>query len=352
MTAIRASTFFRSLIIFFTVLIVCGSFFGSRLGLFASLRQSVRFRQGAPALSTSDENLIGRGWPQIIWQTSKRPDYDLYKEEREVYNTWRWKNPDYQQELMTDEKMEEYVRKQYPATDVEKVYFEMQDYIMRSDLIRYLILLKDGGLYSDLDVGCEKPINQWLPLDIEEQAGVVLGVEVDNKFGPDGRTFDGGEDLFELVNWTIMTRPGQPFMRFLVKRVINNVRRMTKAQENVVGDLEHSVQQVLDTTGPGALTAAFFDYASDITRSKVTYQNFTKMTEPRLVGEVVILPIYSFGAGHQVQWGDSNQRQRRFWSITTSMVVGRGIMLGCLHRHQRMTNLIMIDEQSCKRDAT
>ena len=233
----------------------------------------------------------------------------LDDEDRQHVMTWSDLNPEYRHEVLTDEMMDDYVKDHFHLShpDVEEIYFDVKDYILRSDMIRYLLLLADGGVYNDLDVGCEKPINTWVPAQYKENAGVVLGVEVDNKFGPDGRTFQGGQDLFQLVNWTIMSKPNQPFMWFLVTRVMDNIKRLAASLNQPISKIEYSIQDVLDVTGPAALTRAFFDYASDITDSNVTYHNFTKMTKPRLIGEVVILPIHAFGAGHQVEWAGWKQ---------------------------------------------
>ena len=233
----------------------------------------------------------------------------LGDEEREHVRTWAELNPEYRHEILTDEMMEEYVKDHFHISHpkIEEIYFDVQDYILRSDLIRYLILLADGGIYNDLDVGCEKPIKTWVPSQYKDGAGILLGVEVDNKFGPDGRTFQGGEDLFQLVNWTIMSKPNQPFMWYLVTRVIENIKSLAASQNLPISKTTFSIQNVLDVTGPAALTKAFFEYASDITNSNVTYHNFTKLTRPRLIGEVVILPIQAFGAGHQVEWAGWEQ---------------------------------------------
>ena len=221
-------------------------------------------------------------------------------------------NPDYEHVIMTDERMAQYVREKYGGTEFEEMYFELQDYILLSDLIRYLILLHDGGVYNDLDVGCEKPIDQWLPKHFADEAGVILGVEVDNNFGPDGRTFQNGEDLFELVNWTMMAKRNQPFMRFLVTRVFENLRAKAEQQNITMRHLElHSIQEVLETTGPGALTQALFEYATNVTGVTVTYKALSKIQDPVLIGEVLILPIHAFGAGHQVEWAGFERDQSK-----------------------------------------
>lgn len=233
----------------------------------------------------------------------------MSEEDRIHFGTWADMNPDWGQEVLTDEIMEIYVRNHFHETQpqIEELYFDIKDYILRSDLIRYLVLLADGGVYNDLDVGCEKPISTWVPEKFEDTAGILLGVEVDNKYGPDGRTFTNGEDLFELVNWTIMSKSNQPFMWFLVQRVMENIKKLAASKNVAISEMVPAIPDVLVTTGPAALTTAFFDYASDITGTSVTYKNFTKITEPQIVGEVVILPIQAFGAGHQVRWAGFKQ---------------------------------------------
>ena len=262
-----------------------------------------------PSTDIQADRPPGKEWTHKIWQTSKYPATAMSEEDLGHFKTWADWNPGWGHEVLTDEVMESYVRAQFHETQpqMEDLYFEVKDYILRSDLIRYFVMLADGGVYNDLDVGCEKPISTWVPKQFEDTAGILLGVEVDNKFGPDGRTFTNGEDLFELVNWTIMSKPYQPFMWFLVQRVMENIRSLAASKNQAISEMVPTIPEVLVTTGPAALTTAFFDYASNLTGTDVTFKNFTKMTESQIVGEVVILPIQAFGAGHQVEWAGLKQ---------------------------------------------
>lgn len=88
---------------------------------------------------------------------------------------------------------------------------------------------------------------------------------------------------------------------------MENLQELAVSHDTIISKMTYSVQEVLNATGPAALTEAFFDYASNITASNVAHNNFTKMTRPRLVGEVVVLPINAFGAGHQVEWAGFKQ---------------------------------------------
>ena len=275
-----------------------------RSGHLASIPTTFDYQKVPSPTAIQADDSPGKGWTHIVWQTSKYPVTELSEEDQEHFETWGDMNPGWGHELLTDDLMESYVRDHFHETQpaMEELYLEVKDYILRSDLIRYFVMLVDGGVYNDLDVGCEKPISTWVPKQFEATAGILLGVEVDNKFGPDGRTFTNGEDLFELVNWTIMSKPDQPFMWFLAKRVMENIRNLAASKSQAVSEIAPTIPDVLVTTGPAALTTAFFDYASNLTGMNVTYKNFTKITEPQLVGEVVILPIQAFGAGHQVRW--------------------------------------------------
>jgi mannosyltransferase OCH1-like enzyme len=305
MGIIGPSSFVKTFTILALFVVIISYTYWSNLG-----SPSVVFIHRKPNFSDFQfDTPTGQNWTHRIWQTSRHPVVSIGDEDREHVKTWSDLNPDYRHEVLTDEMMESYVKDHFHVShpEIEQMYSEAKDYILRSDLIRYLILLADGGVYNDLDVGCVKPISTWVPKQYKDSAGIVLGVEVDNKYGPDGRTFTNGADLFQLVNWTIMSKPNQPFIWFLVKRVIDNIKNLARSQQKSISDLTYTIQDVLYSTGPAALTRAFFDYASDITGSNVTYHNFTKIREPRLIGEVVILPIQAFGAGHQVEWAGGKQ---------------------------------------------
>lgn len=303
---IRISSFIKALSILGVLVLIFGYTYSGHLARIPTASENQKLPHPT---DIEADHPPGQEWTHKIWQTSKYPVTGMSEEDREHFETWADMNPGWGHEVLTDEIMESYVRDRFHETQpgMEELYFEVKDYILRSDLIRYFVMLADGGVYNDLDVGCEKPISTWVPKQFEATAGILLGVEVDNKFGPDGRTFTKGEDLFELVNWTIMSKPYQPFMWFLVQRVMENIRNLAASKNEAISEMVPTIPDVLVTTGPSALTTAFFDYASNLTRTSVTYKNFTKITEPQIVGEVVILPIQAFGAGHQVEWAGLKQ---------------------------------------------
>ncbi|KAL8860149.1 MAG: hypothetical protein Q9178_003413 [Gyalolechia marmorata] len=241
-------------------------------------------------------------FPKRIWTTGPLSPMRIKKEDADHVRTWMDQNPEYRYELLTDGGAETYVKDHFLGdSKISDTYLSLSDYIMRADLIRYLALLKDGGVYSDLDVGCLRPIDLWIPPAFKDNTSVVLGIEIDNEMGPNK------SKLFELVNWTIMSRRNAPFMRFLVDRVIGNLEKAAARHDTTLFSLQPKRQEVIDVTGPAALTEAAFQYLSERTQTAVNMQTFTKMRRPKLVADILVLPINAFGAGHQVQWSGTDE---------------------------------------------
>ncbi|KAL8734006.1 MAG: hypothetical protein Q9166_001767 [cf. Caloplaca sp. 2 TL-2023] len=241
-------------------------------------------------------------FPKRIWTTGPLSPMRIKKEDAEHVRTWMDQNPEHRYELLTDGGAETYVKDRFSDdSKILNTYLSLGDYIMRADLIRYLALLKDGGVYNDVDVGCMKPIELWIPPKFKDNTSVVLGIEVDNEMGPNK------SKLFELVNWTILSRRNAPFMRYLVDRVIWNLEKAAIRHNTTLNNLEPKRQEVIDVTGPAALTEAAFQYLSEKTQTTVNMHNFTKMRKPKLVADILVLPINAFGAGHQVKWSGTDE---------------------------------------------
>lgn len=267
----------------------------------SSFPLSIHSSTGKSAAESQD-NTILEDFPKRIWTTGPLSPMRLKKEDADHVRTWMDQNQDHRFELLTDGAAETYVKDRLPVDDkISHTYLSLQDFIMRADFIRYLVLLKDGGVYNDVDVGCLKPIDLWIPARFKDNTSVVLGVEVDNEMGPDK------SKLFELVNWTIMARRNAPFMRYLVDSVVRNLEQTAIKHNTTLYNLNPKRQEVIDVTGPMALTQAAFRYLSDKTGTTINMQNFTKMRQPKLVADILVLPINAFGAGHQVQWSGADE---------------------------------------------
>ena len=90
-------------------------------------------------------------------------------------------NQKHRYEIITQHSAESYVRDRFAhRPDIEEVFIDLQDPILRADLIRYLVLLGDGGTYSDIDTMSLKPIEDWVPPAFKDKVNLVIGIEYDS----------------------------------------------------------------------------------------------------------------------------------------------------------------------------
>ncbi|CAI6815150.1 BFH_HP2_G0054300.mRNA.1.CDS.1 [Saccharomyces cerevisiae] len=113
--------------------------------------------------------------PKIIHQTYKTEDIpEHWKEGRQKCLDL---HPDYKYILWTDEMAYEFIKEEYPwFLDT----FENYKYpIERADAIRYFILSYYGGVYIDLDDGCERKLDPLLAFPAFLRKTSPLGVSND-----------------------------------------------------------------------------------------------------------------------------------------------------------------------------
>ena len=288
---LRPTSFVKPLSILGIFIVVISYSYWSHLvniqGVFTDLKPT-------PA-QTRPGKLADHGWTQNIWQTSKYPAQNISSENEKYIKTWTDLNPRYHHKLLTDEMITEYVRDHFHASnpDIEGILLQAKDFVLQLDLIKYMVLWAEGGVYSDLDVACVQPPSQWVPPQFIDKAGVVLAIHIEQNTGLDGHA----KDTFQLADWTIMSKPNQPFLWFLYQRLTENIKHL--AAEQIVPAPNSRPYNVSDVTGRHALTQAFLAYAASVTATKVTVNNFTKIAEPTLFGEILVLPVQAFASSHQ-----------------------------------------------------
>lgn len=139
-----------------------------------------------------------------------------------------------------------------------------------------------------------KPIEDWIPAMYQKNASLVVGIEYDKLDGV--RWLDWTLDL-QFATWSVMAKPGHIFLEHTVERVMDELRKLAQKQGCTVSEIKASYHEVLATTGPALFTEAILEGLSYTTGTDFGAHNLTGMTEPRLVGDVLILPINAFGSG-------------------------------------------------------
>lgn len=157
----------------------------------------------------------------VIWINGKIQDCSVPKELKKYIDTWKDMHPDWEYKLWTD-------------ADVEKIKLHNQDlyddaknFGMKSDILRYEIVYKYGGVYVDTDLECLKPLDR-----LHYTYDFYIGTEpLDSRF-------------LQIGSAILGARPGHP----VLKHIIQTMRTSYKKHKGAP-----------DQTGPKHFTRAFFD---------------------------------------------------------------------------------------------
>jgi len=107
--------------------------------------------------------------PKIIWQTHNYTYEDLPEHLKKSINTWKNLNPGWDHRYYSHIDREKYL-KQYP--DFYTRYINL-DPITQADIWRYLVTYEFGGVYSDMDSICIKPLDYMLD-NIADNPNIVV----------------------------------------------------------------------------------------------------------------------------------------------------------------------------------
>lgn len=247
-------------------------------------------------------------FPAYIWQTWKvSPSAGSFEEKFRPYEaSWTNKHPSFIHEVITDDIAPTLIGYLYAGVpEVAEAYNALPFAILKADFFRYLILLARGGIYSDIDTSALKSSVDWIPEPFVPHSGLVIGIEADPD-REDWKTWYSRRVQF--CQWTIMAKPGHPVLAHVVADI--TLKTLTRLRNKTLSRLTQA--EIVDFTGPALWTDRIFDYMNDETyfdlsgaltgvapKGNITWANFTGMKEPRLVGDVVVLPITSFSPGVQ-----------------------------------------------------
>ncbi|CDZ97410.1 Glycosyltransferase, DXD sugar-binding motif [Phaffia rhodozyma] len=202
---------------------------------------------------------------------------------------------------------------------------------VKADLFRYLVLLYRGGVYTDIDTACVRPIEEWGKTDMEDKTAGIFRVvpKLASLWNPNGdkpskvsvnmkptvlpppslvvsiehdslqsdsnwRALTFGRGL-QIVQWTLAAAPGHPIMVDAVSsalRTSTKYRKALAASKN--GGKDVPFPDILEWTGPALLSDCVFRYL--FARYGVTPRQLSGNKHPIRVGDVLILPSRSFQA--------------------------------------------------------
>lgn len=251
--------------------------------------------------------------PPRIWQIFF--GYTPIKDFMPFIQSWVTKNQDYAYTLMSNDGGNTFARKHYAdRPDILKPFLNLQFPVLRSDLLRYMILETEGGVYSDLDTNALKPVRDWIPKDMKSKVHAIVGIEYD-QLG--GQPEFGMTEPLQFCQWTIAASRGHPILKKVVEDVVHALKAMADRKNTTISELKPEDEEVVEVSGPVIWTRTVMQSMSEMTETPIDYRNMTGMTEPRLFGDVLVLPIDGFGTGqphsNSGKDGTGNAYIRHMW---------------------------------------
>lgn len=246
-----------------------------------------------------------QGFPKKVWQTWKTDPLQFDERDSTTARTWIQKNPGFRYEVLTDTNDMGYVEYHFGPgglnrPDIVEMYRSIDATIIKADLLRYMVMYAEGGVYADIDVEALKPISRFIPdhrYD-ENDIDMVIGVEIDQPDFKDHPIL--GKKSQSFCQWTFMARPRLPVMLELIESIMGWLADLAKQQNVPVSEVVLDFDQVIAGTGPSAFTGAVIRQMN-MDRPKgtpeITWDMFHELDESKIVSRVLVLDVEAFAAG-------------------------------------------------------
>ena len=224
------------------------------------------------------------------------------------------KNPKFRYEVLTDDNTMDYVEEHfgpsgYNRPDIVQTYKTLNAKIIQADLLRYLVMYVEGGVYTDIDVEAIRSIDYFIPKRYDEKSvNMVIGVETDEPAFKDHPLL--GSKAQSFCQWTFMCKPRLPVMMRLIDNILLWLQNLSHEQNVPISEIQLDFDEVLSGTGPSAFTNAILAEMSETEGRPITWEEFHDLEESKLLAGVLVLPSEAFaaGTGHS-QSGNHGGRQ-------------------------------------------
>lgn len=185
--------------------------------------------------------------PRIVHQTwFEDINLDRYPQLARLQNSWKQSGWEYR--LYTDDSARRYILDNFPPIFAE-AFDALKPGAFRADFFRYLVLMKEGGVYSDVDVLLETNLDNLI------RPGLSF-------FVPRDVVAEYADEAYCLWNGLIGAVPGHPIIIRAVERLVNHI-----IERADIHDMERAIcrndpdtdlwkihtQPLLILTGPCAL---------------------------------------------------------------------------------------------------
>lgn len=251
-------------------------------------------------------------FPAYIWQLWKHGlnDDRFDPTFREGQAQWAVRNPGFVHELFNDDTAYATIKHLYRhVPEVVAAYEAMPEVILKMDFFRYLILFAKGGVYADVDTFPLQPVPNWIPENVSPtELGLIVAVGLDST---SANWRQQSHRRLEFGNFVIQSKPGHPVLRetiaHITDRTLNDLKTATDgdlAAAHLQGSPQQNMLTISRWTGSGVWTDTVLKYLNDYVQSSVyqavTWKEFHNLDTPKLVGDVLVLPLKSFASEHEI----------------------------------------------------
>lgn len=166
--------------------------------------------------------------PTTLWQTAKSSS-DLHdKNVKQLVKSWVVTNPTFDFFFMDDVLCDRFIKDNF-SSEIYAIYKAFPLGIMRADFWRIAVLYINGGIYSDIDVFCNKSISELLG-----DKDIILLQEHDG--------------LNNVSNFFMAAKPKHPIIKEILDTLILNYKKAFDITSNMMVQNfgMHSIQIVVD----------------------------------------------------------------------------------------------------------
>lgn len=281
------------------------------------LLEHLRIMKVPPATMSIREKLVymtaydsKAKFPGYIWQSWKHGlnDNAFDAQYKEGQAQWAVKNPGFVHELFNDDTSYATVKNLYSyIPEIVEAYESLPEVILKMDFFRYLILFARGGVYADVDTMPLQPVPNWIPENVSPtELGLVIAVGTDSL---SANWQAENHRRLEFGQFIIQSKPGHPILREIIAQITEKTLKMKRElnqgeQLSLPGSPNQRQLQISRWTGSGIWTDTIFTYLNDYIKSSiyqsVTWKDLRGLETPKLVSDILILPVKSFASELEV----------------------------------------------------
>ncbi|KAI8616946.1 nucleotide-diphospho-sugar transferase [Chytriomyces sp. MP71] len=188
--------------------------------------------------------------PQTIHQIYKTTHASGWGSRAQFIQSWIERNPSFRHAVVDDEAALKFLDKHFSTEEkVLDAYRRFPLTVLRTDLLRYLLVYIHGGLYADADTICEQPIGDAFTNWTRNHTNVSFIGALEWFRDPMHKE----QHTTQIAQWAFAAAPRHPALRTLIDEI---VERTLAAPLEFLANQSH----VLELTGPTPFSRHLTDY--------------------------------------------------------------------------------------------